>query len=74
MNQIDVLPKLFHINMPEDLCKEVRKCTSDEQAKQVGTEWTIAQSKELIAHKAPAIHLFTYGAGKQTEQIARALF
>lgn len=74
INQIDVLPKLFFVEMPAQLCAEIKKCSTDEQAKQVGTEWTIAQAKDLIAKGVPVIHLFTYGAGKQTEHIARALF
>ncbi len=73
-NQVDVLPKLFHIQLPKDLDSALRNCADDEQAKQIGTEWAIMQAKELIAHKVPLLHLFTYSSAKQSVDIAKAVF
>ena len=60
-NQLTVLPKVFGTNIPEDLAKELRKCKNDEDAKEVGIEWCIAQCKELIQHNVPSIHFILYG-------------
>ncbi len=73
MNQITVLPKLFSIDIPEEFAKEIRKCKSNDDARAVGTEWAIAQSRDLIAHKVPCLHIYTYGISDNTRQIAKAV-
>ena len=73
MNQITVLPKLFSIDIPEAFAGEVRKCKTDDQAREVGTEWAIMQSRDLIAHKVPCLHIYTYGISDNTRQIAKAV-
>jgi methylenetetrahydrofolate reductase (NADPH) len=42
--------------------------------KEVGIEWCIAQSKELMAKGAPVLHYYTMGKADATEKIASALF
>lgn len=74
LNQITVLPKIFSIDMPEDLAKEVRKCKDNKQASAVGVEWCIQQCKELVQHNVPVLHLYTMGAGKNIYKIAKAIF
>jgi len=73
MNQITVLPKLFSIDIPETFAREVRKCKSNDEARAVGTEWAIEQSRDLIAHKVPCLHIYTYGISDNTRQIAKAV-
>lgn len=73
MNQITVLPKIFSIDIPEDFAREVRKCNNNDDARQVGTEWAIMQARDLIAHKVPCLHVYTYGITDNTRQIAKAL-
>lgn len=74
MNQITVLPKIFSIDMPEELDIEVRKCKTNKEASEVGVEWCIHQCKELIEHKVPVLHLYTMGAGKNIYKVAKAVF
>lgn len=73
MNQITVLPKLFSIDIPEAFAREIRKCKSNDEARAVGTEWAIEQSRDLIAHKVPCLHIYTYGISDNTRQIAKAV-
>ncbi|NEW84154.1 MAG: methylenetetrahydrofolate reductase [NAD(P)H] [Mariniphaga sp.] len=73
MNQITVLPKLFSIDIPEAFAREVRKCKTNDEARAVGTEWAIEQSRDLIAHKVPCLHIYTYGISDNTRQIAKAV-
>jgi len=72
-NQITVLPKLFSIDIPETFAREVRKCKNNDEARAVGTEWAIEQSRDLIAHKVPCLHIYTYGISDNTRQIAKAV-
>lgn len=73
-NQIEVLPKLFFIDFPEDLKKAMNACKDDDAARQVGTEWCVMQAKELREHNVPSIHLFTYGIVKQAGDVCKQLF
>jgi len=73
MNQITVLPKLFSIDIPEAFAREIRKCKTNDEARAVGTEWAIEQSRDLIAHKVPCLHIYTYGISDNTRQIAKAV-
>ena len=73
MNQITILPKLFSIDIPEALAREVRKCKTNDDARAIGTEWAIMQARDLIAHKVPCLHIYTYGISDNTRQIAKAV-
>lgn len=59
--QLTVLPHIFHIDIPADLADAVLACKNDDEVKNVGKEWLIAQCKELKTHKVPAMHFYTMG-------------
>ena len=73
-NQLTVLPKIFSIDLPQDLSKELAKCKNNEEAREVGTEWAIYQSKDLVAHNAPSLHIYTYGISDNVKEIVKAVF
>jgi len=73
MNQITMLPKIFSIDLPEEFAAEVRKCKTNDEARQVGTEWAICQAKDLIYNKVPCLHIYTYGITDNTRQIAKTI-
>ena len=73
MNQITMLPKIFNIDIPEEFAAEVRKCKTNDEARQVGTEWAIHQAKDLIANNVPCLHIYTYGITDNTRQIAKTI-
>lgn len=72
--QLTVLPSIFHIDMPEELCKAVEDCKTKDELKQVGVEWCIQQSKELIEKGAPCLHYYSMGKSESVKKIAEALF
>lgn len=73
-SQITNLPRSFYIDIPEDLVNEIVKCKDNSQARQVGTEWCINQSKELIKFGVPVIHYFTMGKSDNIRKIAESVF
>ncbi len=73
-SQIYNLPRNFFIDMPDDLIDAIDKCKDDEEVKNVGIEWAIAQSKELIEAKMPCLHFYTMGKSTAIQQIASKLF
>ena len=54
--------------------REIRKCKTDEEAKQVGIEWTVEQCRELIGHGVPSIHFYTVSAVDSIREIARQIY
>jgi len=73
-DQLTVLPKVFHTEIPEPLASELRKCKNDDEVKQVGVEWSIEQCKELIRYGVPSLHFYTLMATDSVRQIAKAIY
>lgn len=71
---IDMLPRSFSIDLPQNLMKEIRKCKDNKAIYQVGIEWCSAQSKELLEHGAPAIHYYTMGKADNIREILKRTF
>ncbi len=72
--QLSILPHRFHVDLPDDLTLEVLKCKSKEEVRQVGVEWCIQQSKELIKGGAPVLHYYSMGKSDNIQKIAGELF
>ncbi len=71
---LSVLPHRFHVDLPDDLIKEVANCNDNKQVRQVGIEWAIEQSKELIKAGAPVLHFYSMGKVDNIKAIAQAVF
>ncbi|HUM46171.1 MAG TPA: methylenetetrahydrofolate reductase [NAD(P)H] [Chitinophagales bacterium] len=56
---MNTLPRLFHVEIPEELANQLQKAESDEAAKKVGIEWCIQQCRELVKANVPLIHFYT---------------
>ena len=69
-----MLPKTFHIDFPEELSEELRKCRSNDEVKDLGVEWGIAQARELKAAGVPSIHFYSMNAAASIEHIAKAVY
>ena len=71
---IEMLPRAFSIDLPQELMNEVRKCKDNKAIYQVGIEWCTAQSKDLLVHGAPAIHYYTMGKADNIREILKRTF
>jgi len=71
--QLSVLPRIFHVDIPNDLSNEILKCKSDADVELVGTEWLIQQSKELKQGGAPVLHYYTLGKPKVIWNVVKEL-
>ena len=72
--QLDVLPKLFYLDMPEEFRNEIDKAKDDKTARQIGVEWCVQQCKELISFGVPALHFYTMSKSTTTMAVARKVF
>lgn len=69
-----LLPKTFFLDIPQDLLDALDKCKTDAEAKEVGIEWTINQSKELIKAGVPVLHFYTMGSADPVKKVATKIF
>ena len=59
--QLTAIPSFFHVDIPNELALEMMKCKNDKDMEKVGTEWLLAQTRDLIKAGAPVIHFYTLG-------------
>ena len=72
--QILSLPKIFHIDIPQELFAEVEKCKDDKAVRELGIKWCIQQSKELVKANVPCLHYYTMGSSENTRRVACEVF
>jgi methylenetetrahydrofolate reductase (NADPH) len=70
---LNVLPRIFHVDIPTDLSLEVMRCKNDEEVVQVGTEWLLQQSRELKENGVPVLHYYTLGKPKVIRDVVKEL-
>lgn len=73
-SQITSLPRMFHINLPDDLVKALESTKSPQALGQAGIEWCIHQSKELKKMGVPCLHYYTMGDWETTKAVAEKVF
>lgn len=71
---LQLLPQVFKIDLPEVLIEEIEKCKTNKDVRQVGINWAIQQSKELLAAGVPVLHYYSMGKSSNVHQIASAIF
>lgn len=74
LKHMNILPSIFHVDLPDDLVDALDKCKDNADAREVGIEWCIQQSKELMEKGAPVLHYYTMSRSKVVKRIAEALF
>lgn len=73
-SQLTLLPKLFHIDLPDALTDEIEHAKTSDVVKQIGINWAAEQCKELIKAKVPVLHFYTMGKSEATKQICEKIF
>ena len=73
-SQLTLLPRVFHVDIPDMLVREIVKCKDDSQVKQVGIDWCTAQSLELKAKGVPSIHYYSLMAVDSVYQVAKSVY
>ena len=71
---LQLLPQVFKIDLPEALIKSIDACKDNKAVRQVGVEWAIQQSKELLAYGVPLLHYYSMGKSDNIKAIAKEVF
>lgn len=72
VKHLTILPRIFNVEIPEILTKEV--VAHPHRVKEIGIEWAIAQGEELKRERVPILHFYTMGKAESTRRIVRSLF
>ena len=73
--QLTLLPESFSIDIPVELTDAVAAAGDDKDAVyRIGTDWCIAQCKDLLSRGVPAIHFYTMGKTRNVEEVLKACF
>jgi len=72
--QLNLIPHRFSVDLPDDLIMAVVKAKDSAAIKQVGIDWCIAQSKELISAGVPLLHYYSMGKSTNIKEIASHIF
>ena len=70
--QLTSIPRVFHVDIPDDLSLEVEKAPAD-RAEDVGVEWALQQARELIEGGAPSIHFYVMQSSRAIQKLMRKL-
>ena len=72
--QLNMIPHRFKVDLPDDLIMAVVNCKNNQQVREVGVEWCINQSKELINNGVPFLHYYSMGKSDNIKNIACKVF
>lgn len=72
--QLNLIPHRFSLELPDDLIMEVVKAKDNDAVKQIGIDWCVQQSKELVAAGIPVLHYYSMGKAENVKAIAREIF
>ncbi|TWP24336.1 methylenetetrahydrofolate reductase [NAD(P)H] [Apibacter muscae] len=71
---LNILPKIFHIDIPQELVLAIEKCKNNKEANEIGIQWSIQQCKELIEYGVPVLHFYSMGRSNNIQRIAKSIF
>ena len=72
--QLNLIPHRFSLELPDDLIMAIVKAKDNDAVKQIGIEWCIAQSKEIVAAGFSALHYYSMGKPDNIKEIAKGVF
>ncbi len=73
-SDITLLPQTFSIDLPGELYEAVARCADNREVREVGIDFAVKQSKELLDLGVPGIHYYTLGRADNIARIVDAVF
>ncbi len=71
---LEILPRTFRVQIPDELSERVDACKTDKDVYQTGIDWAVEQSLELKKAGVPAIHYYTMSRPDNIVEIAERAF
>ncbi len=71
---LQLLPQVFKLDMPDELVRAIEGCKNNAAVREVGIEFAIQQSKELMEYGVPVLHYYSMGKSDNIKKIASEVF
>lgn len=68
-NHLNILPDTFHVDIPEELAREVVAANDNQTVRRIGVDWAVEQVRGLKAAGVPSIHFYTMGKSDNIREI-----
>ncbi len=72
VKQLTTIPSNFHVEIPPELADEVL-AAKPEQVVDIGVEWALQQSEELLAHGIPSLHFYVMQSANAIKKLMAKL-
>lgn len=72
--QLNLIPHRFKVDMPDDLIMSVVKAKDNDAVREIGIQWCINQSRELVKAGIPVLHYYSMGKSENIKAIAQNVF
>lgn len=72
--QLTMIPSIFNVELPVDLCNEMMKAKTPEACDKVGEDWLLEQCRDLLKNNAPVLHFYTLGKPQVVHNVLKRLF
>lgn len=69
---LQTLPSVFHVSIPEALAAEVEEARP-EHVSEVGIEWALRQSEELLSAGVPCVHFYIMSTADVVRRVVQPL-
>lgn len=68
-HQLHSLPKHFKVNIPDDLVQQFEEAKTQQERLQIGIDYAVTQTEELLNANVPCIHFYVMADAKHVKQV-----
>lgn len=72
--QLTMIPSIFNVEIPVDLCNAMMKAKNEAECEKVGEEWLLQQCRDLLKNNVPVLHFYTLGKPHVVYNVLKQLF
>ena len=72
-HHLRTLPKHFHTEIPEALAAEVEAADDPDHVVDIGVDWAVQQSQELMSAGVPCIHFYIMSSAQTVKRVVEPL-
>jgi methylenetetrahydrofolate reductase (NADPH) len=73
LKQLQTLPRSFYCEIPYELSRRVATATNDREAEEIGIDWAVRQSEELLARGVQSLHYYVMQSSRSVNQVMERL-
>lgn len=73
-SHLNLIPHRFKVDLPDALVMEVVKAKDNKAVRQIGIDWCVKQSQELVKAGVPFLHYYSMGKSSNIKEIASQVF